>query len=75
MENTIKSENSSDPDQAQHFLSGLIWVQTVCKGYQQMTIEGKELRIQACVLSTIISWACSNIGHTCSAILLCLYFD
>ena len=25
-----------DPDQA-HILSGLIWVQTVCKGYQQMT--------------------------------------
>ena len=25
-------------------LSGLIWVQTVCKGYQQMTLVGKELR-------------------------------
>ena len=24
-------------------LSGLIWVQTVCKGYQQMTPVGKEL--------------------------------
>ena len=25
-------------------LLGLIWVQTVCKGYQQMTLEGKELK-------------------------------
>ena len=25
-------------------LSGLIWVQTVRKGYQQMTLEGKELK-------------------------------
>ena len=49
MEITIKSKNISDPDQANIFLSGLIWVQTVCKVYQQMTIEGKELRIQACV--------------------------
>ena len=24
-------------------LSGLIWVQTVCKGYQQMTLVGNEL--------------------------------
>ena len=24
-------------------LSGLIWVQTVCKGYQQTTLVGKEL--------------------------------
>ena len=74
MENTIKSKNSSDPDQAQHFL---VWpdLGSNCKYYQQMTIEGKELKIQACVLKTIISWACSNIGHTCSAILLRLYFD
>ena len=26
-----------------HVLSGLIWVQTVYKGYQQTTLEGKEL--------------------------------
>ena len=25
-------------------LSGLIWVQTVCKGYQQTTLTGKELK-------------------------------
>ena len=25
-------------------LSVLIWVQTVCKGYQQMTLVGKELK-------------------------------
>ena len=24
-------------------MSGLIWVQTVCKGYQQKTLVGKEL--------------------------------
>ena len=28
--------NSLDQDQARH-LVGLIWVQTVCKGYQQTT--------------------------------------
>ena len=27
-------------------LSGLIWVQTVCKGYQQMTPVGKELTLK-----------------------------
>ena len=30
--------NSLDPD-----LAGLIWVQTVCQGYQQMTLLDKEL--------------------------------
>ena len=34
--------NSLDPDQARRF-SGLIWVQTVCKGYRQTTHVGKEL--------------------------------
>ena len=29
--------NSLDPDQIR------IWVQTVCKGYQQKSLEGKEL--------------------------------
>ena len=27
-------------------LSGLIWVQTVCKGYQQTTLGGKELTVE-----------------------------
>ena len=27
-------------------LSALIWVQTVCQGYQQMTLVGKDLRSQ-----------------------------
>ena len=35
-----------DPDQAD-ILSGLIWVQTICKGYQQTTIVGKKLTYQA----------------------------
>ena len=37
-----------------HILSGLIWVQTVCKGYQQTTLVGKEL-------STIIRQVKQNI--------------
>ena len=41
--NTIKLSNSLDPDQARH-LAGLIWVQTVCKRYQQTALAGKELR-------------------------------
>ena len=32
--------NSLDPDQAD-ILSGLIWVQTVCKSYQQTTLKNK----------------------------------
>ena len=32
-------ENSLDPDQVQPFLLGLIWVLTVCKHYQAMTIQ------------------------------------
>ena len=31
--------NSIDPDQAQY----LIWVETVCKHYQQTTLGGKKL--------------------------------
>ena len=27
------------------FMTDLIWVQTVCKGYQQTTIVGKELEL------------------------------
>ena len=39
---TVTVSNSLNPDQAL-FLSGLIRVQTVCKGYQQTTLVGKEL--------------------------------
>ena len=35
--------NSLDPDQA--IMLGLIWVQDVCKSYQQMTLVGKELKV------------------------------
>ena len=43
--NTIRVSNSLNPDQAR-LLSGLILVQTVCKGYQQTTksIVSKELK-------------------------------
>ena len=34
--NTIRVSNSLDPDQDRH--SVLLWVQTVCKGYQQTTL-------------------------------------
>ena len=33
--NTTGLSNSADPDEARHILSGLVWVQIVCKGYQQ----------------------------------------
>ena len=42
--NTIRVSNSLDPEQAQQ-MSGLVWVQTVCKGYQQKTLEGKKLKV------------------------------
>ena len=37
--NTIRVSNSLDPDQARR---NLIWVQTVCRSYQQTTLEGKK---------------------------------
>ena len=40
--NIFRVSNSLDPDQAQSKTSGLVWVQTACKGYQQMTLVGKE---------------------------------
>ena len=39
------SVSSLDPDQPD-VLSGLIWVQAVCKGYQQMALVGKDLNKQ-----------------------------
>ena len=39
--NTIRVENSLDPYQARQKL-GMIWVQTVCKGYQQTTLVVNE---------------------------------
>ena len=36
----IRVSNSLDPGQP-NVLLGLIWVQTVCKGYQQMTLGDK----------------------------------
>ena len=54
----IPSECQKDQTQIRpEILSGLIWVQTVCKGYQQMTkvaIAGKELRV-AFVIGTHLS--------------------
>ena len=39
---TIRASNSLDPDE-DPVLSGLIWVQAVCKDYQQKTQADKEL--------------------------------
>ena len=35
---TIRVSNSLEPDQAQHFVR-----ETVCKGYQEITLAGEEL--------------------------------
>ena len=46
--NTIRVSNRLDPDQA-GYLWGLIWIQTVCKSYQQTPQVDKELRVkQSC---------------------------
>ena len=52
--NTIKVSNSLDPDQA--CSSGLIWVQTVCKGYLQMTLVDKELITEELLGPSIFCW-------------------
>ena len=38
-------------------MSGLIWVQTVCKGYQQTTQVGKELIMWHNLTYDIVLWA------------------
>ena len=35
-----------------HVLLGLIWVQTICKGYQQKALAGEQLMHRACDLAT-----------------------
>ena len=51
--NTIRVSNSLDPDQTRRFV-GLIWVQTVCKGYQLMTkVTTSRERVKA--LSRIVA--------------------
>ena len=44
--NTIRVSNSLDPDQAKTL--GLIWVQTICNGYQQktkVTTSGERIKL------------------------------
>ena len=45
--------------------SGLIWVQTVCKGYQQTTLVGNELMgiIWAPPRENLSSWVCEQQRH------------
>ena len=48
--NTLRLSNRLDSDLARRFLgkkktSGLIWVQTVCKGYQQTKLVGKQFNL------------------------------
>ena len=40
---SIRVPNSLDPGQARHSVGPDKWVQTVCKGYMQMTLVGKDL--------------------------------
>ena len=56
---TIRESNSLYPDQAR-YLSGLIWVQIVCKGYQQRTQVGKEFSVRVQMRPDVLSgliWA------------------
>ena len=68
LRNTIRVSNSLDPDQAERFvgpdiLSGLIWVQTVCKDYQQTSkVETSRERVNL-YLSLVLSrqsWQITN---------------
>ena len=43
-------------------LSGLIWVQTVCKGYQQTTLVGKEFTIRQSTKTADISLPLKPLG-------------
>ena len=36
-------------------LSGLVWVQTVCKGHQQMTLVGNELKVKSTIDHNLVS--------------------
>ena len=51
--NTIRVSNSSDSDQARHLL-GLIRVHTVCNGYKQRPLVGKEYISQSRTNITVI---------------------
>ena len=59
--NIIRVSSCLDPDQARHFvgpddiLSGLIWIQTVCKCYQQTTIVAKRYSCSCQFLCVLVS--------------------
>ena len=55
-----------------HILLGLIWVQTVCKGYQQTTLGGTALTIHFCILLYFQTAFEINSHHT---ELVCSQFD
>ena len=74
--NTTRVSNSLDPDQARRpnclqRTSGLIWMQTVCKRYQQTTLGDKELTckhnaqlssgIRCCLLSRQYGFCPENV--------------
>ena len=56
-------------------MSGLIWVQTVCKGYQQTTLEGKKVKdffhIVTHILSTSLTFVTS--GNPCPVEIIQIY--
>ena len=55
--------NHLDPDQARHFV-GLDLVQTVCKGYQQTALEGKELNLNS-IPATLKQQLLMSAGNIC----------
>ena len=54
LRNTIRVSNSLNQDQA-GVLSGLIWVQTVCKCYQQTTVIGNALKQKEAIKTVMFS--------------------
>ena len=47
---SVKQFGSRVPDQARHFVR--VWVQTVCKSYQQTTLVGNELILKVPINNT-----------------------
>ena len=60
--NIFEKKNPKCHQSVKHFwiqirpdvLSGLIWIQTVCKGYQQTTVLGKEIIVKCFIVNTLL---------------------
>ena len=55
-------------------LSGLIWVQTVCKDYQQMTLVGRVNPMAFRMVNTVEFKSFSVIGLTLPTGQFCMFF-